>query len=125
MPATLTLPSLAPLADLPCDEPELRYHRCPWCGSATGRAALLCPICGCPELVERVSAGTGTVHRVLTPRHRQFGFYETHCLVVMDEGFTVQASLDDALPGTVPEGTRVRLADPADQGHLPIFRACA
>jgi hypothetical protein len=61
---------------------------------------------------------------VLTPRHRPFGDYQTQCLVVLDEGFTVQASLDDALPGTVPEGTRVRLAGSAD-GHLPVFVACA
>ncbi|WP_037606103.1 Zn-ribbon domain-containing OB-fold protein [Streptacidiphilus rugosus] len=132
MPSTLSS-TLAPLVfpgqarpvqdDAPA--PELRYHRCPWCGSATGRAALLCPICGSPELIERTSGGTGTVHRLMTPRHRGFGEIETQCLVVLDEGFTIQASLDDVLPGTVPEGTRVRLADEGDARHLPIFRACA
>ncbi|MEZ0070479.1 putative OB-fold protein [Streptacidiphilus sp. MAP12-20] len=131
MPSTLaTLTPLAfPLQSRPAHDdgpaPELRYHRCPWCGSATGRAALLCPICGSPELIERTSSGTGIVHRLMTSRHGQFGEIETQCLVILDEGFTIQASLNDILPGTVPEGTRVRLAGPADSGHLPVFRACA
>ncbi|WP_052443060.1 Zn-ribbon domain-containing OB-fold protein [Streptacidiphilus neutrinimicus] len=127
--SSLTLLSTQPLAAAPTGDeesaPVLRYHRCGWCGSATGRATLLCPICGSSELQEQASAGSGIVHRLLTPRHRQYTDGETICLVVMEEGFTVQASLDDALPGTVPEGTRVRLAPPAPHTHLPVFRACA
>jgi uncharacterized OB-fold protein len=130
-PSRLRLTPQTPLSSLvaapPGDEqaPVLTYHRCGWCGSATGRAALLCPICGSSELVQQASTGTGIVHRLLTPRHRQYTDGETICLVVLEEGFTVQASLDDALPGTVPEGTRVRLAPPAPHTHLPVFRACA
>jgi uncharacterized OB-fold protein len=127
--APFTLLSAQPLAATPTGDeqiaPVLRYHRCRWCGSPTGRATLLCPICGSAELEEQASTGTGIVHRLLTPRHRQYTDGETICLVVLEEGFTVQASLDDALPGTVPEGTRVRLAPPAPHTHLPVFRACA
>jgi hypothetical protein len=50
-----TVPSAAPL----------HYLSCRWCGSAAEAGRLLCPVCGASGLVRQISAGVGTVRRLL------------------------------------------------------------
>ncbi|WP_371501645.1 OB-fold domain-containing protein [Kitasatospora sp. NBC_00374] len=102
----------------------LRYHLCHWCHSAMPAGSLLCTVCGSADLAEQLSAGAGTVRRLLRPTRR--GLYPGRpYLVALDEGFTVQAGVIGGLPGAVPIGARVQLAVSDDDGRMLTFRLCA
>jgi hypothetical protein len=86
----------------------LRYLSCRWCGTAAEAGRLLCPVCGASGLVERVSAGAGTVRRLLGV----IGGRDTRtqrCTVAMDEGFVARGTVLDVLPGEIAVGSRVRV----------------
>jgi uncharacterized OB-fold protein len=99
------------VSEVSIEAPELRYHRCRWCGTAMGQPRLFCGVCGSTEMDEHVSAGVGTIRRVVRvyrPEHRGDHLRQT-CSIHLDEGFKVLATVKDDHPvGTVPEGTRVR-----------------
>ncbi|WP_051939663.1 PhlB family protein [Phaeacidiphilus oryzae] len=93
-----TVPSAAPL----------HYLSCRWCGSAAEAGRLLCPVCGASGLVRQISAGVGTVRRLLGA----IGGRDTHtqrCTVAMDEGFVARGTVVDVLPGEIAVGSRVRV----------------
>ncbi|MEU9133214.1 hypothetical protein AB0D08_34840 [Kitasatospora sp. NPDC048540] len=122
-PSTAFAP-VGPLTSPTEGEPALHYHRCRWCHSAMPAGALLCTVCGSADLTTELSAGTGSVRRLLRPTRR--GLYPGRpYLVALDEGFTVQAGVIGGLPGAVPVGARVRLAVRDDDGRLLTFRLCA
>lgn len=72
---------------------------------------LLCPVCGAADLEERTSAGLGVVARVgAVTRTDQLALrlHQT-CLVTLDEGFTIPATLSADQFAVVPPGARVRV----------------
>jgi len=94
---------------------SLRYRWCRWCRTAAEDSRVLCPVCGSSDMVEAVSAGGGTVRRLLGA----IGGRATHqqrCVVVMDEGFTARGTVLDVLPGQVSVGSRVTLIARASRG---------
>jgi len=135
---TLTLAPSAPLAPqrftpfpdqhfpapaLPAQpaEAELDYRRCHWCRSASSAACLLCPVCGSADLAPARADGRGTVQRLLRPTRRGPHLGRAY-LIVLDEGFTVQAAVLGGLPGAVPIGARVHLATCEEGGRVLTFR---
>lgn len=111
--------SLAPPA--PAGEAELEYRRCHWCHSASAATCLLCPVCGSADLEPARACGQGTVQRLLRPTRRGPHLGRPY-LIVLDEGFTVQAAVLGGLPGAVPVGARVHLATSEDGGRVLTFR---
>ncbi|WP_189278279.1 Zn-ribbon domain-containing OB-fold protein [Kitasatospora griseola] len=107
--------------ELPATETELHYLRCHWCHSASAVTCLLCPVCGSADLEPAVASGQGTVQRLLRPTRRGPLLGRPY-LIVLDEGFTVQASVLGGLPGAVPIGARVQLVTSEEGGRVLTFR---
>ncbi|RKE17070.1 Zn-ribbon domain-containing OB-fold protein [Streptomyces sp. TLI_171] len=118
--AMLTTTALAPLT-APPGEAELDYRRCHWCQSASATTCLLCPVCGSADLEPARASGQGTVQRLLRPTRRG-GHLGRPYLIVLDEGFTVQAAVLGGLPGAVPIGARVQLVTSEEGGRVLTFR---
>ncbi|MGW4804954.1 Zn-ribbon domain-containing OB-fold protein [Kitasatospora sp. NPDC004272] len=102
-------------------EAELDYRRCRWCHSASSAACLLCPVCGSADLTPARACGQGTVQRLLRPTRRGPQPGRAY-LIVLDEGFTVQAAVLGGLPGAVPIGARVHLVTSEEGGRVLTFR---
>ncbi|MFD8595774.1 Zn-ribbon domain-containing OB-fold protein [Kitasatospora sp. NPDC059646] len=105
----------------PVVETQLRYRRCHWCHSASAGTCLLCPVCGSADLEPAVASGQGTVQRLLRPTRRGPHLGRPY-LIVLDEGFTVQAAVLGGLPGAVPIGARVQLVTSEEGGRVLTFR---
>lgn len=96
----------------PDGEDALPFRRCAWCRSATEHTRTLCRVCGSADLAEERSQGSGAISwttgvvrtQELVHRIRQA------CFVVLDEGFTVPATVEAQALDALPSGTRVRLA---------------
>ncbi|WP_354643674.1 Zn-ribbon domain-containing OB-fold protein [Kitasatospora camelliae] len=110
-----------PAATAPAPGGELHYRRCEWCNSATASTHMLCPVCGSADLAPALSAGAGTVQRLLRPSRRG-PLPGRPYLVTLDEGFSVPAGVVGGLPGAVPIGARVELVSAEDDGRLLTFR---
>ncbi|MFJ4675728.1 MULTISPECIES: Zn-ribbon domain-containing OB-fold protein [unclassified Kitasatospora] len=105
----------------PAGEAELDYRRCQWCHSASAASCLLCPVCGSADLSPARACGQGTVQRLLRPTRRGPHLGRPY-LIVLDEGFTVQATVLGGLPGAVPIGARVHLVTSEEGGRTLTFR---
>ncbi|MFJ1753363.1 Zn-ribbon domain-containing OB-fold protein [Kitasatospora sp. NPDC088134] len=102
-------------------ESELGYLRCHWCHSASATTCLLCPVCGSADLEPAAASGRGTVQRLLRPTRRGPHLNRPY-LIVLDEGFTVQAAVLGGLPGAVPIGAQVQLVTSEEGGRVLTFR---
>ncbi|SEO67499.1 PhlB family protein [Actinacidiphila rubida] len=100
----------------------LRYRRCAWCRSATEYTRTLCRVCGSTELHEERSEGSGAISWTTKLERTQELVHRIRqtCVVVLDEGFTVPATVEAQGMEALPTGTRVRLAgrEPGEKAAL-------
>lgn len=100
---------------------ELRFQRCTRCSSAVFHPRVLCPGCGCGELVWHRSAGAGTVYSTTAVRSRA-GMHNV-ALVDLDEGFRMMSRIDDVEPDQLTIGSRVAFAVAhVEQTPVAVFR---
>jgi uncharacterized OB-fold protein len=106
----------------------LRYLHCRWCGSTMEAGRVLCPVCAGTDLEERICSGLGTVRRAGTAvRATEQWLYRVRqpCVIKLDEGFALSATLCADQYAAVPVGARVRVtatAPDAGPSALPEFR---
>lgn len=93
-------------------EDALHYRRCAWCRSAAEHTRTLCRVCGSAELREERSQGSGAISwttKLVRTQELVHRIRQT-CVVVLDEGFTVPATVEAQGMEALPTGTRVQLA---------------
>jgi uncharacterized OB-fold protein len=95
-----------------CDDGELRYQHCEWCGAAIFNPAHLCRLCQSRDLRWAKSRGLGTVysyticHRPMSP---QFTTPYAPIIVDLDEGYQMLSNLIECDVGAVRVGMRVKV----------------
>jgi hypothetical protein len=87
-------------------------------------ARVLCPVCAGADLEDLTSAGLGVVSRTATAvRATEEWLHRVRrpCTVLMDEGFTLAATLCAEQYAAVPVGARVHVVM-AGGARMPQFR---
>lgn len=89
-------------------EGELSYQQCEACDSSVFPPRVICPVCGSPKLLWKISTGRGTVYSSTTLHKRGEDPYNVS-LVDVDEGFRMMSRVCNVPPDDVAIGTRVML----------------
>jgi len=100
---------------------ELSYQQCDVCASNFFPPRVLCPVCGSPKVLWRISSGCGTVYTATTLYARGEEPYNVS-LIDVDEGFRMMSSVINLPPDDVTIGLRVTLAISTDGAEaIPYF----
>lgn len=106
-----------------CKRGKLAYQICTDDGAVVFYPRVICPKTASPNLEWRVSSGLGTVYTMTTIHRRDRAPYNVS-MIELNEGFRMMSRVEDADPGEVRIGMRVRMhMHPGDdeQHPYPIF----
>jgi uncharacterized OB-fold protein len=110
-----------------CLVEELRFQRCPECGTVAAKPGWLCRVCRRRSLAWEVSAGLGALYSwtvVWRPQHPSFRVPYAPAIVELDEGLRLVSSMVGCRPEDLHAGMRVAVSfHPASADiALPYFR---
>jgi uncharacterized OB-fold protein len=103
-------------------EHRLLIQRCAGCRALRHPPRPMCPRCNSLEWDTIESAGRGSVHSFVLPRHPDFGFADPHivALVELDEGTRIVTNLVGVDPDHVSIGQRVAVRYETFDGDLTL-----